>query len=327
MIDILAILVALGLLMYLAFRGITLILLAPGMALLTVILTGGLPILAAYTQIFMTNTGDFIVAFFPLFMLGAIFGKLMDDTGSAKSIAQSVSRWLGPERSIISVVLCCGVLTYGGVSAFVVAFAIFPVAAALFRAADIPKRLVPGALALGAFTFTMSALPGTPAIQNAIPMPFFSTTAFAAPGLGVIAALIMFLLGVTWLNHRASRACAAGEGYGDHADSLPAPDIVMREHSQKGGFDIAEISDTPSAEENLPPFALALLPVIVVIVANFAFIQLIVPLMDTSYLAEPRFGATTIESVRGVWAVIVALSFAILLRSNSKSGYLTSGTS
>ena len=124
MFDIVVVLVALGLLMYLAFRGFTLILLAPATALLAAVLTGGLPILAAYTQIFMTNAGDFIIAFFPLFMLGAIFGKLMDDTGSAKSIAHSVSGW--PRRAIASVVLCCAVLTYGGVSAFVVAFAVFP---------------------------------------------------------------------------------------------------------------------------------------------------------------------------------------------------------
>jgi H+/gluconate symporter-like permease len=206
MFDVVAILVALGLLMYLAFRGITLILLAPAAALLALVLTDGLPILAAYTQIFMTNTGQFIIAFFPLFLLGAVFGKLMDDTGSAKSIARSVSGWLGPNRAIASVVLCCAVLTYGGVSAFVVAFAIYPVAAALFRDADIPKRLIPGALALGAFSFTMSALPGTPAIQNAIPMPFFATTAFAAPGLGIVASIIMFGLGLAWLDRRGRRA-------------------------------------------------------------------------------------------------------------------------
>ncbi len=141
MIDILMILMALGLLMYLAFRGVTLLVLAPGMALLAALLTGGLPLLSAYTQIFMASTGDFIVAFFPLFMLGAIFGKLMDDSGSAKAIARWVIAKLGPARAIIAVVLCCGVLTYGGVSLFVVAFAIFPVAAALFRDADIPKRL------------------------------------------------------------------------------------------------------------------------------------------------------------------------------------------
>jgi H+/gluconate symporter-like permease len=313
MFDLIAVLVALGLLMYLAYRGVTLLILAPAMALLAALLTGGLPILGAYTQVFMSNTGSFIVTFFPLFMLGAIFGKLMDDTGSAKSLAWGVSNTLGPERTIVSVVLCCAVLTYGGVSAFVVAFAMLPMAAALFRAADIPKRLMPGTLALGAFTFTMSALPGTPAIQNAIPMPFLGTTAFAAPGLGLITGLVMLVLGVLWLNRRAARARAAGKGYGEHADSLPKKDVVMREHAQGKGFDIIELPENPAKDENLPSFLLALLPIIVVIVTNFAFIQFVLPLMDTDFLAEPLFGATTIESVRGVWAVIVALFLAILL--------------
>ncbi len=316
MIDLLAVLLALGLLIYLAFRGITLILLAPGAGLLAALLTGGLPLLAAYTQIFMSNTGQFIVSFFPLFLLGAIFGKLMDDTCSAQSIARGVSRWLGAQRAIASVVLCCAVLTYGGVSAFVVAFAIFPVAAALFRGANIPKRLIPGAIALGAFSFTMTALPGTPALQNAIPMPFFGTTAFAAPGLGIVASVIMFALGLMWLNRRASTARAAGEGYGAHDDAPPEPDIVNREQAQSGGFDIAELpagAKSGETRENLPPFWLALLPILVVIVSNFVFIEFVVPRMDTSYLAEPRFGATTIENVRGVWAVIIGLTLAILL--------------
>ncbi len=311
MIDIAAILMALGLLMYLAFRGVTLLVLAPGMALLAALLTGGLPLLAAYTQIFMASTGDFIVAFFPLFMLGAIFGKLMDDSGSARAIARWVIAKLGAERAIIAVVLCCGVLTYGGVSLFVVAFAIFPVAAALFRDADIPKRLIPGTLALGAFTFTMSALPGTPAIQNAIPMPFFGTTAFAAPGLGIITGLVMFVLGTAWLMRRSVQARSAGEGYGHHDDSLPDQDVVMREHAQSGGFDLNEIPADPAAAQVLPSFPLALAPVVIVIVVNFAFVQFIVPMLDTSFLAEPRFGATTIESVRGVWAIIVSLFVSI----------------
>jgi H+/gluconate symporter-like permease len=307
------VLIALGLLMYLAFRGFSLILLAPGTALLAAGLTGGLPILAAYTQIFMGNTGQFIIAFFPLFLLGAIFGKLMDDTGSAKSIARSVSAALGPKRAIASAVLCCAVLTYGGVSAFVVAFAIYPVAAALFRDADIPKRLIPGALALGAFSFTMSALPGTPAIQNAIPMPFFGTTAFAAPGLGIVASLIMLAFGLMWLERRAASARANGEGYGTHADDLPEMSVVMREQAQSEGFDIAELKAQPPADEDMPSFWMALLPIVVVIVSNFAFIQIILPRMDTSYLADPLFGATNIESVRGVWAIIVGLFLAILL--------------
>ena len=318
MIDLAAVLFALGLLMLLAYRGVTLLIAAPAAALLAALLTGGLPILGAYTQIFMSNTGSFIISFFPLFMLGAIFGKLMDDTGSARALARLVSDRLGPQRAIVSVVLCCAVLTYGGVSAFVVAFAIYPVAAALFRDAAIPKRLVPGALALGAFTFTMSALPGSPAIQNAIPMPFLGTTAFAAPGLGIVTGLVMYLLGIMWLNGRASRARMAGEGYGDHVDGTPVQDRVIREHAQAEGFDIAELSTAPVPErvagrEDLPPAALAVLPIVVVIVTNFLFIQAVVERMDTAFLAEPRFGATTIETVRGVWAVIVALFFAVIL--------------
>jgi H+/gluconate symporter-like permease len=298
--------------MYLAFRGVTLLILAPGMALLAALIAGGLPLLAAYTQIFMTGTGGFIITFFPLFMLGAIFGKLMEDSGSAQSIARSVIARLGAERAIMAVVLCCGVLTYGGVSLFVVAFAIFPVAAALFRDAGIPKRLIPGTLALGAFTFTMSALPGTPAIQNAIPMPFFGTTAFAAPGLGIITGLIMFSLGTAWLTRRSTKARAAGEGYGAHDDNLPVPDEVMREHVQSCGFDINELTQGPADAAEGSPFWLALAPVVIVIAVNFAFVQFLVPLMNTAHLAEPRFGATTIENVRGVWAIIVALFLSIL---------------
>ena len=313
MIDLVFVLVALGLLMYLAFRGITLIILAPAAALLAVALTGSLPVLAAYTQIFMTNTGNFIIAFFPLFLLGAIFGKLMDDTGSAQSIARTVSAWLGPERAIASVVLCCAVLTYGGVSVFVVAFAMIPVAAALFRNADIPKRLIPGAIAVGAFSFTMTALPGTPAIQNAIPMPFFGTTAFAAPGLGIIASILMFVLGMAWMTRRAAAARTAGEGYGEHADNVPKADVVLRERAQGEGFDIAELTDASESEDALPPFWLALLPIVVVIVSNLVFIEIVLPRLDTSFLAEPLFGETTVESVRGVWAVIIGLSLAILL--------------
>ena len=313
MLDLAAILLALGLLMYFAFRGVTLILLAPCAALLAALLTGGLPILAAYTQVFMNGCGQFFISFFPLFMLGAIFGKLMDDTGSAKAIAGSVSGWLGPQRAIASVVLCCAVLTYGGVSAFVVAFAIYPVAAALFRDANIPKRLIPGAIALGAFSFTMSALPGTPAIQNAIPMPFFGTTAFAAPGLGILAGLIMLGFGLMWLERRAATARTGGEGYGEHYDSLPKPDVALREHAVNQGFDIAELAEEPAVSENLPPFWLAVLPIVIVIVANFVFIEVVVPLMDTAFLAKPLFGETTIENVRGVWSVIVGLFLAILL--------------
>jgi H+/gluconate symporter-like permease len=174
--------------------------------------------LGTYTQFFMIELGKYLAKFFPLFMLGAIFGKLMDDSGSARVIAQKIADFTGPDRAILAIILACGVLTYGGVSLFVVAFAVYPIAKSLFRAADIPKRLIPAAIACGSFTFTMTALPGTPAIQNAIPTPYFGTTTFAAPGLGIIGGIVMFLGGLTWLNWRAAVARANGEGYGAHQD-------------------------------------------------------------------------------------------------------------
>jgi H+/gluconate symporter-like permease len=310
--GILGILLALALLMYLAYRGVSVLLLAPAMALLAALLAGGAPLLATYTQVFMRAAGEFVILYFPLFLLGAIFGKLMSDSGSAESIAGWIVERLGPSRSMLAVVLSCAVLTYGGVSLFVVAFAVYPIAAALFRQADIPKRLIPATIALGAFTFTMTALPGTPAIQNAIPMPFFGTTPFAAPGLGLVTALIMFLLGNAWLKRAAARARAAGEGYGRHPDARPKPDREMREHAQGEGFDVLALEPAAPARA-LPPFALAFAPVVLVIALNYVFSSLVIPALDTGYLALPQYGATTLDSVLGIWSVISALVISIVV--------------
>ena len=169
MIGIIGIVLSLVLLMALAYRGVSVLILAPLMALLAVLFSPGTPVLASYTQVFMPALGGFVIAFFPLFLLGAVFGKLMEASGAALVIARAIVAQLGEQRAILVIVLACAVLTYGGVSLFVVAFAVYPIAAALFKQAQVPKRLIPGTIALGAFTFTMTALPGTPAIQNAIP--------------------------------------------------------------------------------------------------------------------------------------------------------------
>jgi H+/gluconate symporter-like permease len=310
--GLLGILVALGLLIFLAYRGVSVLILGPTMALVAIWLSGGLPFLASFTQIFMPTLGDFIILFFPLFLLGAIFGKVMEDSGSAQSIAQGIVAKLGPKQSILAVVLCCAVLTYGGVSLFVVAFAMFPVAASLFRKANIPKRLIPATIALGSFTFTMTALPGTPSIQNAIPMPFFGTTPFASPGLGIITGLTMFALGMFWLNRCANLAKAAGEGYGSYTDTLPKPSKSMRESAEGKGFDIMELADPEPQPRNLPPFALAIAPVILVIAVNLLAVTAILPAMDTDFLSKPLFGSTKVEEVGGIWAVIIALTTSIL---------------
>lgn len=302
--------VVLVLLMYLAYRGISLLILAPALAVLAVLATGDLPILASYTQIFMSATGGFITSFFPLFLLGAIFGKLIEDSGSAEVLANSIIRWLGDDKAILAVVLACAVMTYGGVSLFVVAFAVFPIADALFRKAGLPKRLIPGTIALGAFTFTMSALPGTPAIQNAIPMPFFGTSAFAAPGLGTMTGIIMLVLGMLWLQYR-SRVLSA-EGYSGEGGTTFAPTKELRELSAGAGFDLMEVPvDAPPRD--LPGPAVAALPLLLVIVLNFVFSGILIPRMDTAFLALPLFGETDLSQVRGLWSVIAALVFSTLL--------------
>lgn len=312
MIGLLGVVAALALLIWLAYRGVSVLLLGPAMALLAALFAAGTPLLATYTQVFMSSAGNFIVQYFPLFLLGALFGKLMDDSGAAEAIAQGIVARLGAERAILAVVLACAVLTYGGVSLFVVAFAVYPIAAALFRRADIPKRLIPATIALGAFTFTMTALPGTPAIQNAIPMPYFGTTPFAAPLLGIIAAAVMFSLGQWWLARQAARARVLGEGYGVHDEKPVGFDKDLREKSSGEGFDVMLIAPDEHARA-LPAFPVALAPVVVVIVLNYVFSAHLIPAFDTGYLAEARYGATSVDAVRGVWAIICSLTIACVL--------------
>lgn len=304
MTSILGILVSLSLLIALAYRGVSVLLLAPLMALVATLFSTDAPLMASYTQVFMPALGGFVVAFFPLFLLGAVFGKLMEASGSASAIAQGIVGVLGTQRALVAIVAACAVLTYGGVSLFVVAFAVYPIAAALFRQANLPRRLMPATIALGAFTFTMTALPGTPAIQNAIPMPFFGTTPFAAPGLGLIAGAVMAGLGSWWLLARAASAQARGEGY--DADEAPVTNIPPCEPDVQRAL--------PAATGlGAPPFARALAPIVLVIVLNYALSTWLFPAMDTHYLAQAKFGSTNIQAVRGLWAVSAALFAAIVL--------------
>jgi H+/gluconate symporter-like permease len=327
MFGILGILISLGLLIYMAYRGISALIAAPLMALVAVTLSFGSPLLGSYTQVFMPALGQFAILYFPLFLLGAIFGKLMDDSGSAQVIAAGIVKKLGKNRSLLSIVLACAILTYGGVSLFVVAFAVYPIAVALFQEANIPKRLIPATIALGSFTFTMTALPGTPAIQNAIPMPYFNTTPFAAPVLGIIAGIIMFTLGMLWLSYREKNARKKGEGFGEHHEEAHRPQVSkdVREHAQCENFDIMEITTTDREQaQGLPHFAIAVFPVVAVIALNYGFTRFIIPAMDTSYLALPQYGATDITAVRGVWSIIYALTISIIILMIANFKYIKS---
>ena len=312
--ELAGILIGLGLLIWLAYRGWSVLLLAPAAALLAAAFARE-PLLAHWTQTFMESAARFLAQFFPIFLLGALFGKLMEDSGSVSSIADFMTERLGKRRAILAVVIAGAVVTYGGVSLFVAFFVLAPMAQALFRAAAIPYRLMPAAIALGASTFTMSALPGTPAIQNAIPMPFFGTTAFAAPGLGIIASAIMLTFGLWWLGRREAAARRADEGYGGagaiNVDAVAADELVRERATVAREFDPAEIRNGHQTEAT-PPIALAVLPLVVVVGVNFLMSFVVLPRLDTSFLAEERWGATSLSHVAGVWAVVVALAAAIL---------------
>lgn len=313
--GLLGILIALGLLIWFAYRGWSILLLAPAAAIIAAAFARE-PLLAHWTQTFMGNAAQFLAQFFPLFLLGALFGKLMDDSGSVRAISRFMTERLGPRHAILAVVLAGAMVTYGGVSLFVAFFVLAPMAQELFRAADIPRRLMPAAIALGTSTFTMSALPGTPAIQNAIPMPFFGTTPFAAPGLGIIASAIMMGFGLWWLRRAEALARGTGEGYGGDALAPPeaiAEDQIIRERATTAReFDPAEIQHGHPSD-SLPPIGLAVLPLVVVVGVNLLMAIFVLPRLDFAFLAEERWGPTSLSAVGGVWSVVVALATATLI--------------
>ena len=313
--GLLGIFVALAFLIFLAFRGWSILLLAPLAGMIAATFAAE-PLLASWTQTFMLNAAQFVAQFFPLFLLGALFGKLMEDSGSVSSIANYMTLKLGPQRAILAVVLAGAIVTYGGVSLFVAFFVLAPMATELFRSAGVPRRLMPAAIALGTTTFTMSAMPGTPSINNAIPMPFFGTTPFAAPGLGIIASVIMLVFGMWWLKRAEVKARATGEGFGPDeskaAERLAAKDPIVRERATTAHeFDPAEIDRSASAEQG-PPILLAALPIFVVIAINLLMSFIVLPRMNVAFLAEPQWGATSLSAVGGVWSVIVALLCAVV---------------
>jgi H+/gluconate symporter-like permease len=308
------ILIGLGLLIWLAYRGWSVLLLAPLAAMVTALFSSE-PLLAHWTQTFMGSAAGFLGQFFPLFLLGALFGKLMEDSGSVTAIARFTTERLGAQRAMLAVVIAGAIVTYGGVSLFVAFFVLAPMAQQLFRSAGIPRRLMPAAIVLGTSTFTMSALPGTPSIQNAIPMPFFGTTPFAAPGLGILASLIMFAFGMWWLGREETRARRAGEGFGDgeapSGERLAVDEILRERATTAREFDPAEITRAKPSETPLAILPAAL-PLVIVVSVNLAMSMFLLPRLDTSFLSEIRWGETSLAAVGGVWAVMTALVCAIV---------------
>jgi H+/gluconate symporter-like permease len=290
------ILAALMLLMYAAYRGHSVILFAPVAALGAVLLTDPTLVAPMFSGLFMDKMAGFLKLYFPVFLLGAVFGKLVELSGFSKSIVSAVVRLAGHQHAIFSIVAVCALLTYGGVSLFVVVFAVYPFAAELFRQSGLPKRLIPATVALGAFTFTMDALPGTPQIQNIIPIPFFKTTAYAAPWLGSVGAIFILLAGLLYLRWRGQRALTAGEGYGTNLLHEPEP----------------------FANDRLANPWIALLPLVLVGILNKLFTTLIPRLYGETHSFVPSIVgkappvAQEISKVAAIWAVEGALLGGIL---------------
>ena len=285
---------ALVFLMFVAYRGYSVILFAPVAALGAVLLTDPTLVAPMFSGVFMEKMVGFVKNYFPVFMLGAVFGKVIELSGFSKSIVSAVIALVGRERAMLSIVLVCVILTYGGVSLFVVVFAVYPFAAEMFQQSAIPKRLIPCTIALGAFTFTMDALPGTPQIQNIIPTTFFDTTTWAAPWLGLIGSVFILISGLTYIESRRRSAQARGEGYGTNLQNEPEP------------FEAVQ----------LPNPWIAIAPLMVVGVMNLVLTKLVPRLYGSVH--EFTLGGhgkpvvTQINSVAAIWAVEGALLLGIL---------------
>ena len=290
---VIGIIASLGLLIFMAYKGFSVIFFAPIFALLAALFSG-MSLLPTYTEVFLPNLGNYVKIYFPFFLLGAVFGKAMEESGAAKSIAKTIVEKLGKDKAIFSVVLSAAILTYGGVSLFVVAFAVYPFAASIFKEADIPKRLVPATIALGAFSFTMDSLPGTPQIQNTIPMKFFNTDLYAAPVFGTLGSVIMLIGGIFYLEWRKRCAQASGEGYGS------------------GHINEPETAD----DKNIPNMWMSIIPLVAVLAITLVLQKVIFPNWDIiSWVTQKPYNMPKDGVVGSMnnWALIIALVFGTII--------------
>lgn len=278
-------------LMTFAYRGWSIILIAPFFAVVTAILSE-FGILPVYSELYMTRLAEYTKTYYPIFLFGAVFARLMEKGGLASAIAGKIISLLGEKRAIAAVILGCAALTYGGLSVFVVAFVMYPFGAEIFRKADIPKKLLPATLWMGIFSFAMVALPGTPQIQNIIPSSYFGTSTWAGVGIGLFATLAFIAISMAWLMYRSKSLQAKGEGYGQQAETQKRRD------------------------RTIPSWQLSLIPLLMVIVINVILsnpfhwewgfhwdeksLEAFVPL----HLA---LLAASVGKIQAVWSISVAL--------------------
>lgn len=278
-------------LMFAAYRGWSIILIAPFFAIIAAILSE-FGIMPTYTELYMTRLAEYTKTYYPVFLFGAVFARLMEKGGLASAIAGKIMELLGEQRAILAVILGCAALTYGGLSVFVVAFVMYPFGAEIFRKADIPKKLLPATMWIGIFSFAMVALPGTPQIQNIIPSSYFGTSTWAGVGIGLFATILFMASAMCWLMFRSNSLKSKGEGYG------------------------GEITQKKQRDRTLPKWQSALIPLLMVIVINvilsnpfnweFGFhwdessLEKFLPLHLTLL-------AASVGKIKAIWSISVAL--------------------
>lgn len=236
------------LLIILTLRGMNLFISAP-LCAVVVALCSGIPLFTGevnFVAAYMDGFASFVAAWFFMFLLGSMFGKFMEDTGAADNVAQWIINKLGRKQAVLAVVLACAILTYGGVSVFVVAFSVYPMALSLFKDANLPRRFIPAALAFGSVTFTMTSA-GSPEIQNWIPIKYLGTSPYAAWEVSLVVAVLMATFGYWWLRKIINRAIANGEK-----------------------FEVRE-GDPILLDRELPKPILSLIPLLVVLGLSFSF--------------------------------------------------------
>lgn len=247
MLQVIGLVVAMVLLVYLAMKGIHVLAIALICSSILA-LTSGMDIYTTLAESYMPGFSSFITSNFLVFLAGALFGKFMNDSHAADAIAAWIVKKLGKEKAVLAVVLSCFVLAYGGVSVFVVGFTIFPIAISLFKEADLPRNMLPGTIAFGSITFAMTC-PGTPQIQNIIPSTTLGTTTMSGAVVGIIAGVFMFIVGYFWLMK-----------------------MIKKEVAKGGHFEAKEGEITTQVDESeLPGVLPSFLPLIVTIVVMNAF--------------------------------------------------------
>ncbi|WP_462156979.1 GntP family permease [Pseudoalteromonas sp. GB56] len=219
------------LLIILTLRGVNLFIAAPACALL-VALSGNMALFPGegvtldFVSTYMNGFAGFLSAWFFMFLLGSLFGKFMEDSGAADSVARTIVNKLGMKHAVLAVVIACAVLTYGGVSVFIVAFSVYPMALSLFKDANLPRRFIPATLAFGSVTFTMTSA-GSPEIQNWIPIKYLGTSPYAAWEVSLFVAVFMAIAGYWWLKKMITKAVANGECFEAREDD---PEIPERDY-------------------------------------------------------------------------------------------------